>query len=240
MKIIFRCDPTLTEILPRPIPARHGLPSWLRRMPGTAFSPLHGHEIRTVKQCPPFIDAMMLGFQIPLPCDVRVERGVFSWDWPLPPLSVEGHTRSPLSFHVAEQVTGTPLFGAGHSIIKFNCFWTIELETGWSLFATHPVNRPDLPFRLVTGLVDADRFHSIGIFFPAQWTDPDFSGVLARGTPVAQCFAVPRAMPELICEGFDAEHIREYGETSRAVLSMPGVYRRRYRARRKPAPMSVL
>ncbi len=76
--------------------------------------------------------------------------------------------------------------------IKFNSFWTIELEPGWSLFATHPVNRDDLPFRLVSGLVDSDRFHDGGINFPAVWTKPDFSGVLERGTPVAQCFAVPR------------------------------------------------
>ncbi|MCK2125041.1 hypothetical protein, partial [Pseudomonas sp. PNPG3] len=74
-------------------------------------------------------------------------------------------------------------FSNGRSALKFNSFWTIELEPGWSLFATHPVNRDDLPFRLLSGLVDADRFHDGGINFPAVWIRPDFSGVLKRGTP---------------------------------------------------------
>ncbi len=36
-------------------------------------------EIRTVKQCSPFIDAMGLGFTIPLPCDLCFRDGVFTW-----------------------------------------------------------------------------------------------------------------------------------------------------------------
>jgi hypothetical protein len=90
--------------------------------------------------------------------------------------------------------------------IDFNSFWTIELDEGWSLFATHPVNRDDLPFRLISGLVDADRFHDGGINFPAIWTQPDFTGVLPKGTPVAQCFAVPRVTHELVIESFDQPH----------------------------------
>ena len=86
MKIVFRCDPAIAQLLPKPMPAREGLPDWLKSMPRTAFSDFHGQDIRTVKQCPPFIDAMSTGFLIPLPCDVMVEEGRFSWDWPLPPL----------------------------------------------------------------------------------------------------------------------------------------------------------
>jgi hypothetical protein len=58
MRMIFRCDPALTDYLPRPIPARSALPDWLRAMPAKAHSEIHGRDIRTVKQCPPFIDAM--------------------------------------------------------------------------------------------------------------------------------------------------------------------------------------
>jgi hypothetical protein len=232
MLITFRCDPALLKQLPRPMPARAALPDWLRTMPARAYSDVHGLEIRTVKQCPPFIDAMSHGFVIPLPCDVRVERGVLSWDWNLPPLSLDGHHRSPISFHVPAQASGTPLHDPDRAFIKFNSFWTIELEAGWSLFATHPVNRLDLPFRLLSGLVDSDRFTDLGILFPALWTDPAFSGVLARGTPVAQCFPVPRTALELVCEGFSAERAARYAQLSADVLAAPGVYRKRFRARR--------
>lgn len=232
MRMVFRCDPALSDHLPRPVPARSALPDWLRAMPANAHSEIHGREIRTVKQCPPFVDAMAYGVQILLPCDVAVSSGSFSWDWDIPEPLTSGHPRAPLSFHVAAQFPDTPFAKAGQAAIKFNSFWTIELEPGWSLFATHPVNRDDLPFRLISGLVDSDRFHDGGINFPAIWTQPDFSGVLPKGTPVAQCFAVPRAAPQLEFECFDEAHKTTYSSTVAEVLASPGVYRKRFRARR--------
>ena len=178
-------------------------------MPRSAFSETHGQDVRTVKQCPPFVDAMAHGFVIPLPCDVQVHDGVLSWDWDTPVLSVGSHPRSPLSFHVPAQATGTPFFDPDVAVVKFNSFWTIELEPGYSLFATHPVNRADLPFRTLTGLVDSDRFSEVGVLFPAQWVDAEFEGVLARGTPVAQCFPVERARLDLSFEAFTDQEIRE-------------------------------
>jgi hypothetical protein len=211
--------------------ARAGLPAWLRTMPARARSDLHGSEVRTVKQCPPFVDAMSHGFLIPLPCDVTVADGRLSWDWDQPPLSVEAHPRSPVSFFVPEQVTGTP-FPQSSTIVKFNCFWTVALEEGWSLFATHPVNRDDLPFRTLTGLVDADRFTDVGILFPALWMDPAFGGVLPRGTPVAQCFPVPRTPLDLQFEELDPIRRDAYEDTARKLLSEPGTYRKDFRAKR--------
>jgi hypothetical protein len=231
MRMTLRCDPALSDHLPRPVPARSALPDWLRTMPAKAHSEIHGREIRTVKQCPPFVDAMAHGIMILLPCDVLVDRGSFSWHWDIPEPATAGHPRAPLSFHVAAQFADAP-FATGEAAIKFNSFWTVELEPGWSLFATHPVNRDDLPFRLISGLVDSDRFHDGGINFPAIWRQPEFSGVLPRGTPVAQCFAVPRVAAELVFECFDEPHRKAYAETVSEVLSTPGVYRKRFRARR--------
>lgn len=231
MQITFRCDPALVDLLPRPVPAKQALPAWLREMAPKGFSDVHGRDVRTVKQCPPFVDAMSHGFVIPLPCDVQVDRGVFSWDWDLPPLSMEAHPRAPLSFHPPAQLRGTP-FDNGQSAIKFNSFWTIEVEPGWSLFATHPVNRRDLPFQLLSGIVDADRFTEAGINFPALWTEPDFVGVLPKGTPVAQCFVVPRVEMTLSCEPFSAEQVAHYDTLASEILSTPGVYRRRFRVKR--------
>ena len=79
MRMIFRCDPALEKYLMRPYPARGALPDWLRAMPAKAHSDIHGRDIRTVKQCPPFVDAMAYGVMIPLPCDVRVVSGARGW-----------------------------------------------------------------------------------------------------------------------------------------------------------------
>ena len=232
MKIIFRCDPALQAHLPKPVRAREALPDWLRAMPTDVLSPTHGVTVRTVKQCPPFVDAMSHGFLMTLPCDVTVSGGKFSWSWELPALLTHRHPRAPLSFHVPEQITGAPLQSHGRTVIKFNSFWTIELEPGYSLFATHPVNRSDLPFRTLTGLVDCDRFNTVGILFPATWEVPDFEGVLPAGTPVAQCFPVARAALDLVCEPLSPDRVQAYDDTAKALLDAPGVYRKTYRDRR--------
>jgi len=232
MRVTFRCPPALLGRLPPPVAARKALPDWLRAMPASAFSETHGLDVRTVKQCPPFVDAMAHGFIMPLPCDVTMRDGRLSWDWDLPPLSIGMHPRSPVSFHVPAQVTGTPFHDARSAIVKFNSFWTVELEPGYSLFATHPVNRADLPFRLLSGLVDADRFNDVGILFPAVWIDPAFSGTLGAGTPIAQCFPVRREELEMEIGVFSEEKAGAYGKTAGELLAKTGVYRRRYRARR--------
>jgi len=235
MNIVFRCDPALIDLLPRPVPAKAALPDWLRAMAPRAPSAVHQRDIRTLKQCPPFVDAMAHGFMVLLPCDVRVDAGRFSWDWPLPALTVAGHPRAPLSFHVPEQLIGSPLAHGAQSAIKFNSFWTIALEPGWSLMAVHPVNREDLPFRLVTGLVDADRFNAVGINFPALWVDAGFSGVLPRGTPIAQCYPVPREPDLLVCEPMSDERVRSYDDLAAKIMGGPGVYRKGYRSKRGAA-----
>lgn len=232
MNIVFRCDPALRATLPPPLPALQALPDWLRDMPGAAFSDLHGRDVRTVKQCPPFVDAMRHGFVMRLPCDVTVAGGRFAWDWDLPPLAGETQPRSPLSFHAPAQVAGSPMAGSGRALIKFNSFWTIELPPGYSLFATHPVNRGDLPFRTLTGIVDADRFHAVAILFPAEWTDADFEGRLSAGTPVAQCFPVAREPLSLIFEDLSPERIASYDDVANALHATPGVYRKLYRDNR--------
>lgn len=230
MRVVFRCDDALLGRLPRPVAAAEALPDWLRAMPRTAASDMHPDAVRTVKQCPPFVDAMAHGFVIPLPCDVVVRGGTLSWDWDVPPLAAAHHPRAPVSFHAPAQVSGTPFFAEDQVVVKFNSFWTVTLEPGWSLFATHPVNRADLPFRLLSGLVEADRFNAVGLLFPGVWLDPAFEGTLPRGTPVAQCFPVPRARLELVHEGFGEDAARRYDALAGALLTTPGVYRKRFRS----------
>lgn len=230
MRITFRCPPELEGLLPRPLPARRGLPDWLKRMAMTAEDADLGFAVRTVKQCPPFVDAMAAGFLMPLAADIRVYDGTFAWDWD-PPVGETGtYSRSPLGVHTNSQAAGTPLFDPAALIVKFMNFWTIELPEGWSLFCTHPVNRADLPFRTLTGLVDADAYGHGLIHFPAQWNDKGFEGVLPAGTPVAQCLPVRRDTLDLSVETLSGEAAARFAATERAVATEPGAYKRRFRA----------
>ncbi|MBL8771055.1 MAG: hypothetical protein JNK30_06695 [Phenylobacterium sp.] len=227
--LTFRCPPELAALLPPPVAAAQGLPDWIRTMPAQAFSALAGEPADTVKRCPPFLDAMTGGFLIPLWCDVRVEAGEFEWDVELPAGSVD-FPRAPIAMHEPGNVAGTPLFDEDRAAIKFHNQWTIEAPEGYALLFTHPVNRFDLPFTTLTGLVDCDRYRDAWIHFPAVWRDPEFRGVLRKGTPVAQVFPVRREAWTARTEVMTADD----GARAQALLAEVrregGVYRRRFRA----------
>jgi hypothetical protein len=229
--IKFRCPPEMESVLPRPIPAVRGLPDWFRNLPQHCFSSVSDRELMTVKKCPPFIDAMTCGFLMPLAADLKVENGEFSWDSSIPATNKLGQlTRSPIAYHDNAQVKGTPFFDEDLFIIKFNNFWTIELPAGYSILAMHPVNRADLPFTTITGLVDSDQYVDSFVHFPARWTNLNFNGVLPKGTPVAQCIAIKR---EKWLEQFDVlsdQSIQQLIETRRTMGLKTGVYRRGFRA----------
>ena len=201
-------------------------------MPAAVHSDILGAEVRTAKHCVPFIDALSRGFLVPLAADVTVSDSSFSWSWDMPALSRSRITRAPISFHLGEQLAGTPLVDGDALAVKFNNFWTIETPPGHSLLITHPLNRSDLPFRTVAGIVDCDRYDHGFVHFPAQWTDHTFTGTLHRGTPVAQCFVLPRSATELVFETLRGEHAEIQRETHDAIAAEAGGYRRHYRARR--------
>jgi hypothetical protein len=230
MTLTFRCPAGLAKVLPQPMPAVQGLPDWFKAMPQKAFNPITGEENQTVKRCPPFIDAMTFGFLMPLVVDLKVQDGEFSWDFEVPDAVVTEHSRSPIDFHDPSQVVGTPLFDDDRFIIKFNNFWTIEAPPGYSLLFTHPVNRADLPFTTLTGLVDCDTFNNSPVNFPARWHDPNFNGVLPKGTPVAQCLPIKRDSWNGRCDVLSDEASDELLETRSELLRETGVYRRQYRA----------
>jgi hypothetical protein len=230
MTLTFRCPAELEGLIPAPVPAPLGLPDWLKTMPTQAFAALGQGDAPTVKRCPPFIDAMTSGFLLPLICDLRIEKGEFSWDNDLPPGGAVGFVRSPVSFHEPSQVMGTPLFDDDRFLIKFHNLWTIEAPEGFALFFTHPVNRFDLPFTTLSGLVDCDRYYENWIHFPAHWHDTSFSGVLPRGTPVAQCIPVKREKWAAKIEALSSEQAQRVQDMATEMNREQGVYRRRFRA----------
>lgn len=233
MKITFRCYPELEPFLPKPVPAKRGTPAWLKSMPLTAWATDFEEEVKTVKGCPPVIDAMTHGFLLPLACDLHVERGRFEWNWESLPVDLPPHVpRSPIHFHVAEQVEGSPLFEPGWIPVKFRNLWAAEPEDGWSILYTHPLNRLDLPYRTITGLVDNDRYHDVFTHIPAVWTDPDFTGTLPAGTPIAQAIPVRRETLEMETAAMTPGELEVFLDATRSINENPGEYKRLYRVAR--------
>ena len=230
LNVVFRCPPELEGVLPRPSLALLGLPDWFKAMPASAFSSVMQTEQLTVKKCPPFIDAMTHGFLIPLVTDLRIEDGAFSWDFEMPGGAITSYSRSPLDFHDSAQVAGTPLFKDDTFVIKFNNFWTIESPPGYSLLVTHPVNRYDLPFVTLTGLIDTDLYKDNFINFPARWRDHSFRGVLPKGTPVAQLVPIKREAWSARFEEISNEAAVRMADMQLMMTGTDDVYRQHFRA----------
>lgn len=238
MRIQFKCYEGLRGVIPEPVPAKRTTPDWLKRMPLTVFDPIKEIDDKTVKNCPPFIDAMTAGFVMPLACDVRFGGGRFDWDWPeFPagdPAARSMPVPSPLRTHNPAQVVDSPFFGDGRLLIKFINFWTIEVPAGYSLLFTHPFNRPDLPFRTLTGLVDCDRYADQFIHFPAAWTDDGFSGVLPKGTPVAQVIPVLRESLDIDMDIglLDGDKLSRVRDLQAAMSGANSVYKETFRVKK--------
>lgn len=230
LKLEFRCPAELEGKLPPPIAATLGLPNWLKTMPTQMFNSIDMRDEDTVKRCPPFVDAMTTGFLIPLICDLRIENGEITWDNEFPPGGEFDYPRSPIGFHDSSQVVDSPLFAPDRLLIKFHNLWTIKAPEGYSVLFTHPLNRFDLPFTTLTGLVDCDLFCDGLIHFPAHWRDTGFSGVLPKGTPVAQCIPVKRENWTAQIAPLTAEEAQRVHDLTKAIPRESGLYRRKFRA----------
>lgn len=225
-----RCHPKLRALLPEPAAAAGALPDWLKSMPSEVAAPtLGGAAVRTLKHCPPVIDALSLGVLIPLATDITVAGGEMGWDWDPPILDDALISRAPLGLHAPEQASGAPLRLTSNVVVKFMNFWTLQVPDDWSLLFTHPLNREDLPFRTLSGVVDCDLFGDGYVHFPALWVDPGFEGVLPRGTPVAQVIAIPRTEQGLEIGEMSATEIARNREMQHDLAENRGVYRRKFR-----------
>jgi hypothetical protein len=162
-------------------------------------------------------------------CDVTVNNGEFTWKNDLPSKCDVPFVRSPIGFHDPSQVTGTPLAQDDRFLIKFHNLWTIQAPEGYALLVTHPVNRCDLPFTTLTGLVDCDRYYDNWIHFPAQWHNDRFEGVLKRGTPIAQIIPVRRDTWTSSVTVFTKQEAQRVHDLTTAIDAKEGIYRSRFR-----------
>jgi len=216
MKVQFSCPPALFDTLPKPQLAKRMSPDWYRKMPMSNPLPEGGEDL-TVKHCLPFIDAITHAFMIPLQADVHVKGGRFEWDWDWP--------ESPMGFHFPTQAPGVPFVDQNQTVVKATNFWTIRTEPGYATLFTHPLNRMDLPFRTLSGLVDTDGFDALPVNFPMLWVDKDFEGTLAKGTPIAQCVPILRERIDLEFRPMTSEENGDAKELKEKIKNERGFYK---------------
>ena len=60
--------------------------------------------------------------------------------------------------------------------------WEAETPSGYSSFYTHPINRPELPFYTISGVMDTDKWYVTGNH--PFIIKKGFEGVIPMGTPM--------------------------------------------------------
>jgi hypothetical protein len=141
---------------------------------------------RGMKLCMPFLDSLTSGYQIPLWTDIQVRRnndGTIELAFM--------HAPDPLHSRSGENSLTFPT-PPGCGPQQYAWHWPFFMETppGYSSLITHPINRFDLPFISLTGIVDTDA-----TMYPGNlpfFLKNDFEGIIKRGTPIAQVIPFKR------------------------------------------------
>lgn len=191
------------------IPARSAIPEWYKSSPqrieGTSTHLLVGKPIATTstyKGCSPFLDGLTAGYMAVLTADIEVTRNdvgmpYFMWRTPF---------RTLVSDHTPDQWQGMqPPKGYAPLVMKWVPDVALQPPAGYSILFTHPMNRYDLPFLTLSGIVDTDTYHE-QVLFPF-WIREDFQGVLEKGTPICQFFPFKREDWKTEQQLFDARTV---------------------------------
>lgn len=173
-----------------PTPASQSLPEWYKKLaryflPKLSENGASAKEPATIKACPPFLDAMMAGYVIKTETDL-----VVSWDegfpvirWPSGWTAIEVHEKEQIA---KEQIPN----GYSEQPLKFVNQYIIKTPPGYSSLIMHPLNRAELPFYTLAGIVETDSYtNPVNLPFLIR---KDFIGTIPAGTPIAQILPIKR------------------------------------------------
>jgi hypothetical protein len=186
-EVQFRCLKDDVGVIPEPYPARKLMPDWFKNL-----APKINNEQKldnsTIKRCMPFLDALNLGWIIPLAADVE-----FSID-STGNIKTKSHfPRTMVETHSHAQVAGHPMLPS--QPWKWINHWAIKMPKGYSMLFVPPLNRYESRFECISGVVD-DTYMGVGaleyVNFPFFFKQPNYTGIIKAGTPLVQCIPFKR------------------------------------------------
>lgn len=140
------------------------------------------------KKCMPFFDALTSGYYYLLEDDLYVNQNENGF----PILTWKGN----IMLVDKRPTLEVPVPGNCHQLhFGFKMNWFYRTPPGYSVLVTHPMNRYDLPFYTLSGIVDSDIW-GLPVFF-TFFLKRDFIGVIPKGTPIMQFFPFKRDAWEL-------------------------------------------
>ncbi len=182
-----------------PSPAsKYNIPKWFKDLPKYSNNSskfiFNGAPNLTVKSCLPVVDGFTSGYTFNLHCDVQIsiENGNTIARWSFNQPGVPGPIMSRrVNGQIQDDTCGWHNI-EGYSNLEFNWFpsWSIKTPKGYSCFVTHPINRIDLPFYTLGGIIDTDGWGEAGshpFLLKKNW-----EGIIPKNTPIFQLIPFKR------------------------------------------------
>lgn len=200
------------QVHDRPVPSSQILPQWVKDMHPYEISPnnpdgktmeilSNGNAVFTnasAKKCSPMIDAMTGGYTVTLWTDVLVGEpvdGVANISWRVDSKVFTVHNRS------SRDIPAPP--GYLPQVMKYLPEFRVSTPPGYSVMIKPPAGFYDLPIVPLTAVVDTDKTMidtNIGV-----WIREGFTGIIEKGTPIAQIFPFKREDWEAEFDAISAE-----------------------------------
>lgn len=222
-EIRFSCPEEWWDVIPKPYSAKKFIPDWYKSLPMKI-----NNEDRlnngTVKRCLPFLEAMGIGYIIPLAADVwfKSNSDCSSLEWD------SKFTDPIIRQHGKEQITGGKIPNPKENLppMKWVSQWVIETPPGWSTLFIPPINRIDERFQVFGGLVDTDLYYN-NIQLPFTFTKPDYDGLIKAGTPLCQAIPIKRddILSRAVVEKFTNKDWKRMDKTKMKVSANESYYR---------------
>jgi hypothetical protein len=196
----------VVELVPPPTPAKDSIPEWWKRIPAFAnggrpdFNNQGGVDA-TVKLCMPFADTFRFGYTFSTWNEIKIERSGprdFNYFFPGGPL--------PFVIRSASFFEEDYFRGFYPHECAWQAQWIPKLPKGYSVLITHPLNREDLPFRTLTGIIDADDYQHDNEGNHPFFIKEGFDGIIPVGTPIFQMFPFKRENWEHELEEYDPKN----------------------------------
>lgn len=184
-----------------PKPAEKSTPKWFKDIPAFASGKVE-HKDRggvnsTSKICMPFSDSFKMGYIQETWQDIKIEQSEnhINYFYPNSPQIISHREETHLPNSVLD----------GYYPLEFtwNPQWLPKVPKGYSVLITHPLNRDDLPFKTLTGVIDADEYFSGKKSNLPFLIKKGFDGVIPVGTPIFQIIPFKREDWKSQNEAFD-------------------------------------
>lgn len=165
------------DLVKEPEASKNLIPEWYKNINGNI-------ELQNVKKCMPFLDSLSHGYMQTTWANIYInkvnDKVTFSHDGDVPLFFQRESTDMPIgdNFYNIEFVWQRP--------------WSTVLPDEFSALITHPLNRIDLPFITLSGIVDFDKSIHAPVGNMPFFIKKDFIGLIPKGTPMFQIIPIKR------------------------------------------------